>query len=169
VGKWSRAELEAAFEHYQSEVRRATAADDWSIFADLFVDDATYTEHAYGQFAGRDAIRSWITRTMSTFPGSAMPAFPVKWHVIDEERGWIVADIINRMADPGDGSIHEASNLTVLHYAGDNRFAHEEDVYNPINFLAMVQAWGKRARELGTLPPEGAAWLDGVGGSGPRP
>jgi hypothetical protein len=164
MGKWSRDELEAALEHYQSEVRRATAANDWSIFADLFVEDATYMEHVYGRFEGRDAIRSWITRTMSEFPGSSMPAFPIKWHVIDEERGWIICDIINRMADPGDGSVHEASNLTVLHYAGDNHFAHEEDVYNPMSFMTMVTGWGKRARELGTLPPEAAAWLESMGG-----
>jgi len=118
----------------------------------------------YGEFQGRDAIRKWITDTMSTFPGNVMPAFPIKWHVIDEERGWIVADIINRMADPGDGSVHEASNLTVLHYAGDNQFAREEDVYNPMNFMKMVKGWGRRAQELGTLTPDGEAWLKSMGG-----
>jgi hypothetical protein len=159
MGKWSRAELEEAFEHYQSEVRRASALGDWNLFADLFTDDATYIEHVYGQFHGREEIRTWITRTMSSFPGSSMPAFPMKWHVIDEDRGWIVCDVINRMTDPGDGSVHEASNISILHYAGGNQFSYEEDVYNPMSFMSMVTAWGDRARELDTLPPEGAAWF----------
>jgi hypothetical protein len=163
MGRWSRAELEAAFEHYQSEVRRAIAEDDWGIFADLFTEDATYVEHLFGRFQGREAIRAWITRTMKSFPGSSMPAFPIKWYVIDDERGWIVCDIINRMADPGDGSVFEASNITVLQYAGDNLFSSEEDVYNPANFQSMVESWAARARQLGTLPSEGAAWLQAMG------
>ena len=162
MGSWSREELETAFDHYKSEVCRAIDAGDWGIFADLFVEDATYHEHVYGRFQGRDEIRAWIIKTMSSFPGNAMPEFPDRWHVIDEERGWIVADIINRMADPGDGSVHEASNITVLHYAGNNLFSHEEDVYNPMDFMTVVTVWGMRARELGTLSDEGAAWLDSM-------
>jgi hypothetical protein len=163
MGKWSRAELEAAFEHYQSEVRRACAANDWSIFADLFVDEATYFEHMFGEFRGRDAIRSWITATMSAFPGNSMPAFPIKWFVIDEDRGWVICDVINRMVDPGDGSVHEASNITILHYAGENQFSREEAVYNPMSFMTMVKGWCEHARSLGTLAPDGVAWLESVG------
>lgn len=162
TARWSRPELEAAFEHYQSEVRRASAAWDWNIFADLFVEDAVYVEHMFGEFRGREEIRRWITSTMNSFPGSSMPAFPIKWHVIDEERGWVVCDVINRMADPGDGSVHEASNLTVLHYAGDNLFSYEEDAYNPMSFMAMVKGWCQRAEELGALPAEGAAWYQAM-------
>ena len=164
MGTWSRSELETAFEHYQSEVRRACAANDWNIFADLFTEDATYHEHLFGQFEGQDAIRAWITSTMADFPGSSMPAFPIKWRVIDEEHGWIICDVINQMADPGDGSVHGASNITVLHYAGDNHFSKEEDAYNPMAFMVMVKAWCRRANELGTLPPDGAAWLTSMGG-----
>ena len=44
-----------------------TEKDDWSGFADLFTEDATYEEHALGTFEGREAmglkvianIRSW--------------------------------------------------------------------------------------------------------------
>ncbi len=169
MGRWSREELESAFEHYQRQVRQATAETDWNHFADLFVEDAIYEEHVYGQFHGRDEIRPWILETMKAFPGNAMTSFPAKWHVVDVDRGWIIADVVNVMADPGDGSVHEASNITILHYAGDMKFSHEEDVYNPMRFLTMVQGWGRRAAELGTLPADGAAWLQSMGGSAAAP
>lgn len=156
-------ELEQAFDHYQATVRRAVAEADWTLFAGLFTEDATYHEHAYGQFEGRDAIAAWAVRTMSTFPGNAMAGFPIKWAVFDETRAWVVCDIRNLMRDPGDGSVHEASNLTVLHYAGHELFAHEEDVYNPARFLAMVSGWAELADKHGTLGDDGRAWLNKYG------
>ena len=154
-----RAELEAAFEHYQATVRRATAERDWTLFAGLFTEDATYNEHAYGRFSGRPAIAEWAVRTMTTFPGSAMTGFPISWSVIDPERGWIVCEVQNVMADPGDGSVHQAPNLTILHYAGNNQFSHEEDVYNPVRFMEMVAGWAAVATAHGRLPDEARAWV----------
>jgi hypothetical protein len=88
-----------------------------------------------------------------------MREFPIAWAVFDEERDWVVCEIRNLMRDPGDGSDYEASNLTILHYAGENLFSYEEDVYNPANFGAMVLAWAKRADQLGTLPADAPPWL----------
>lgn len=156
---FSRSDLEEAFTAYQQRGRDAAAAHDWNPWADQFTEDATYVEHLYGSFEGREAIRSWITRTMTTFPGVRMPIFPVEWHIIDEARGWIVCQIANRMEDPGDGSIHEASNLTILHYAGDDKWSYEEDVYNPAHFMTMIQGWCRRAEELGKLPDDARTWL----------
>jgi hypothetical protein len=155
----TREELESAFEHYQSTVRRAHAEQDWGLFAGLFTEDATYTEHAYGRFRGRDAIAEWAIRTMTTFPGNAMVAFPVAWSVFDTDRGWIVCEIENVMPDPGDGSVHQAPNVTILHYAGGHQFAHEEDVYNPMRFMEMVAEWARLAEEHGTLPDDARPWL----------
>ena len=155
-------ELEGAFAAYQQRGADAAATHDWNPWADQFTSDARYVEHLYGSFEGREQIRAWITRTMTTFPGSMMPTFPVEWHVSDPERGWIVCSIANRMQDPGDGSVHEASNLTVLHYAGDGMWSYEEDVYNPAHFVTMIQGWCRRAEELGTLPDEARSWLKRV-------
>ena len=158
--RWSRDELEAAFAHYGAEVHAAGETGDWNRFADLFTADATYEEHFYGTFHGREEIRAWITKTMTTMPGCWMPWFPSSWHVIDDERGWIVCEILNRMQDPGDGSVHEAANITILTYAGDNLFSREEDVYNPAKFTEMITGWAKVADAHGTLPAEGVAWMD---------
>jgi hypothetical protein len=144
MGRWSRDELEDAFASYQRAGEQAGRTGDWEAWADLFAEDATYVEHYFGTFSGREAIRGWITKVMSRFPGNAMPEFPIEWYVVDEERGWIVCKIWNRMADPGDGSVHEACNFTLLKYAGDGLWAYEEDIYNPTVFAEIVEAWTAR-------------------------
>jgi hypothetical protein len=159
--------MEQAFAHFQSEVVKAASTPDWSLFANLFTEDASYYEHAYGRFAGRDQITTWARKTMGAFPGNAMPGFPVAWSVIDEERGWIVCEIRNIMLDPGDGSIHEASNITILHYAGNNQWSYEEDVYNPAKFFDMVKAWALVAHEHGRLPEDAEVWMTKFAGGLP--
>jgi hypothetical protein len=155
----ARAELETALEHYQATVRQASASGDWTLFAGLFTDGASYNEHAYGRFQGRNRIADWAIRTMTRFPGNCMVEFPVGWAVYDTDRGWIVCEIRNLMRDPGDGSVHETPNLTILHYAYENLFSYEEDVYNPMNFAAMVAGWARVADRHGRLPDDGRAWL----------
>ena len=78
----------------------------------MFTDDATYVEHHYGTFEGRDAIHAWISETMAQWPNSEMKEFPHDWCVCDEERGWWICQIENRFVDPGDGEVYQAYNLT---------------------------------------------------------
>ena len=163
MGRFTRDELEAEFAAFQQRGEDAGASGDWSSWADQFTEDAHYVEHAYGTFEGREAIRRWITATMGVFPGSRMPTFPISWHVVDEERGWVVCEVFNRMEDPGDGSVHQAANITILHYAGDGLWASEEDVYNPADFLTMLKGWRQRAEELGTLPDDARDWFSAMG------
>jgi hypothetical protein len=157
---WTRAELETAFTGYQQQVREAQKTRNWTLFADMFTPDALYVEHAYGTMRGTDQIRDWVISTMTSAPGRWMVGFPPAWHVIDEERGRIVCEIRNIMSDPGDGSVHEASNLTILGYAGDGLFDYEEDVYNPARFVTMVEGWAQAALHHGGLPDGAAEWLD---------
>jgi ketosteroid isomerase-like protein len=152
MGTYSRQELEDAFAAYRAAGEEAGRTGDWAAWADQFTEDAVYIEHHYGRFDGREAIRDWISGCMGEFPGSAMPEFPIGWYVVDEERGWIVCQVFNRMIDPGDGSVHEMDNLTVLHYAGDGLWSYEEDVYNPADFEKMVRGWldvRRQVREAG--------------------
>jgi hypothetical protein len=148
MGRWSRQELEDAFQHYQDVARAAGTSGDWGPFADVFTEDATYIEHHYGTLGGREAIRRWISSTMSTYPGNEMPHFPIEWYIIDEDRGWVVCQVWNRMADPGDGSLHQAYNFTLLKYAGNDLWSYEEDIYNPMSFGTMVKEWTDRRQTL---------------------
>jgi hypothetical protein len=89
---------------------------------------------------------------MAEWPNRDMNSFPHAWCVCDEERGWWVCRIENRMKDPGDGSVHQAHNITVLHYAGDMKFSYEEDAYNPAAFGPMIQAWTEAYNANGGTP-----------------
>jgi hypothetical protein len=149
MGRFSRAELEEAFAHYRNTALQAGISGDWNPWADLFSEDATYIEHLFGTLGGREAIRSWIVSTMAESPNDQMKYFPVEWYMIDEERGWVTAQIWNRMVDPGDGSLHQAYNFSLLKYAGDGLWSFEEDIYNPKHFGTMVSDWLARRKELG--------------------
>jgi ketosteroid isomerase-like protein len=158
MGNWTREEIEQAFADYGQTVVEIGRTWDWSRYADLFTDDAGYVEHALGNMEGREAIRQWIVSTMNTFPGSEMPSYPVEWHSIDVDKGWVISKVMNRMKDPGDGSIHQTPVITVLHYAGDGRWSYEEDAYNPMNFLVMVQAYIQCCDKLGTITDDARAF-----------
>ncbi len=148
MGKWSREELEEAFDNYQKVALEAGTSGDWNPWADLFTEDATYVEHLFGTFGGREAIRNWICSTMGRYPNTEMKYFPIDWYIIDEERGWVSCKVWNRMSDPGDGSLHQEYNFTLLKYAGDGKWSYEEDVYNPEPFAKMVEGWLKRKKDL---------------------
>lgn len=149
MGTWPRSELERAFAEYQQAASRSAATGDWEGWVGKFTEDAEYVEHLYGIMHGREAIRAWITQTMSTYPGNEMTDFPIGWSVIDEERGWVVCQVWNRMRDPGDGSTHQAYNFTLLKYAGNGRWSYEEDIYNPSHFVTMIEGWEARRAALG--------------------
>ena len=148
MGRWSREEIEDAFENYQRTALEAGKTGDWDQWADLFTEDATYVEHLFGNLGGREAIRRWITETMTTTPNDEMIHFPIEWYVIDEDRGWVVCQVWNRMADPGDGSVHQAYNFTLLKYAGGGKWCYEEDIYNPYHFGKVIEDWAARKKEL---------------------
>ena len=159
----TRDQIEQAFADYQAAVAAIVESGDWSGFADLFTEDATYEEHAFGSFTGRDAIRAWVIETMTSFPGNTMSSFPMAWHVVDEPTQRVICEVRNLMPDPGDGTVHEASNLTILTYAGDGLWSREEDVYNPMRFAQMCVAWAEVAEAHGRLSEEGQAFLTRMG------
>jgi hypothetical protein len=141
MATYTREEIETAFAHFQDAAARSVASGDWTEWANCFTEDARYYEHHYGHFEGRAQILEWIQKTMSEPINCEMVAFPPEWHVIDEDRGWVICAIWNVMADPGDGSVHREINWTKLHYAGNGLFDYEEDIYNPVEFGEMIKGW----------------------------
>lgn len=156
--------LQLAFDRYAARVEEISVSRDWSAFADMFTEDATYREHAYGDFTGREEIRTWVVRTMTSFPATEMIAFPAAWSVVDAPTNRVICDIRNIMRDPGDGSVHEASNITILTFDDEGGLIHEEDVYNPQRFADVTRDWCRVAQAHGTLGRAGQKMLAALGG-----
>jgi hypothetical protein len=93
-----------------------------------------------------------------------MTSFPSLWSVIDEPTGRIICELDNPMRDPGDGTIVSATNISIVTYAGDGLWRRQEDIYNPLRFVSATMKWCRKAKELGTLPDEAAAWMRQHGG-----
>ena len=157
--------LADAFATFEATVDAAARTRDWDAWVAHYTDDVDYIEHAMGTMKGRDQVRMWIYRTMTTFPGSHMTAFPSLWHVIDSDTGRVICELDNPMRDPGDGTIISATNISIITYAGDGLWSRQEDVYNPLRFLAAGMKWCRKAAELGTLDDDAAAWMAKNGGT----
>lgn len=117
--RFSRAQIEDAFTQFEATVDHAARTSDWDGWVAHYTPDVDYIEHAAGTMKGREQVRDWIRRTMTTFPGSHMTAFPTLWHVIDTERGRVICELDNPMRDPGDGTRISATNISIISYAGD--------------------------------------------------
>lgn len=163
--EFSRSELAAAFETFEQTVARAAETHDWDAWVQHYTPDVLYIEHAAGTMHGRDEVRTWIQRTMSTFPGSYMVEFPSLWSVIDESTGRVIMELDNPMRDPGDGSVVTATNISIITYAGDGLWKQQEDIYNPLRFVQAALKWCRKAQEHGTLDEEPAQFLKQYGGA----
>jgi limonene-1,2-epoxide hydrolase len=160
---FSRDELAAAFEKFEQTVERAATTKNWDTWVAHYTPDVEYVEHAAGTMHGRDEVRCWIRKTMTTFPGSHMSAFPSLWSVIDEATGRVICELDNPMIDPGDGTVVSATNISIVSYAGDGLWRRQEDIYNPLRFVTAAMRWCKKAEQLGTLDDDAAAWMQRYG------
>lgn len=162
--RFSRAELEAAFVIFEQTVAGAAASRDWDAWVGHYTPDVDYVEHAMGTMKGRDEVRSWINRTMTSFPGSHMTSFPALWSVFDDQTARVICELDNPMRDPGDGTIISATNISIITYAGDGLWSRQEDIYNPMRFLQAGMTWCKKAQQLGTLDDAAQQWMTQYGG-----
>ena len=160
---FTREELSAAFDAFEEVVARAAQTRDWDTWVSQYTPDVVYVEHALGTMKGRDAVREWIYRTMTTFPGSHMIAFPTLWKVFDEATGRVILELDNPMTDPGDGSVISATNISIITYAGNGQWCRQEDVYNPLRFRKATMKWCRIAEQFGNLPVEATEWMAAYG------
>jgi len=153
-------ELESVFLEHQVEIERIRAEADWAAYPAVFTADAVYKEHAFGEFTSHDQIREWAVRTMTAFPGNVMTGFPLGWYVLDPPTSRVICEVRNLMPDPGDGSVLEESNLTILTYGGNGLWSRQEDVYNPMRFYDLAKRWAAVAAAHGNLPADAAGYVD---------
>lgn len=160
---YTRDELTAAFDQFEKTVADAAATRDWDPWLAQYTEDVEYVEHAVGTMHGREEVRGWIWRTMTTFPGNHMVELPARWRVFDDDTGRVICELDNPMVDPGDGTRISATNISIVTYAGDGLWCRQEDIYNPLRFVRATIKWCRKAAELGTLPDEAAAWMQQYG------
>ena len=149
MGRFTREELVQALEHYEKVVDGCSESGDWRPFADLFTEDVTYIEHAYGIFHDRESVRRWIVEVMAPFPHMR---FGHDWVAFDDDNDAIVMQINNILDHPTDPEVHFGfPNWTRLIYAGEGLFSCEEDCYNPRRDAPReVGAWLEAGGRLAT-------------------
>jgi hypothetical protein len=103
-------------------------------------------DHPRGVIGGREALRRHYHGLFTTFPHTHLYYYPVEWYMVDEERGWISCLFYLRMADPGDGSIHQVPCFGLLKYAGRGLWKCEEDMYDVNALVAMFERWTETKR-----------------------
>lgn len=132
-------EVQKALAHYQ-DIREKVEAKQlgWEAMADVFTEDATYIDPAWGCFVGRDAIVQFMFDSMQ---GIDDWTFPIEWTTIDGNR--IIIKFWNRL--PGqrpDGTYFEAPGLQTLIYAGNGKFSYCEDLLNMVHVMELIQESG---------------------------
>lgn len=145
--KFSRAEIEETFAKYcavsaNTDLTTAETGKPWTdSWIEFYTDDAIYIEHSHGVFRGKQTIHKWISAAMSSDRGKDWIHFPAVWHMIDEEKGRVVAYFQNRLRDLGDGAVYEEPNISIMHYAGNGRWSYQEDIYNPAHMDIVMRRW----------------------------
>jgi ketosteroid isomerase-like protein len=110
----------------------------WDALADLFTEDATYIDPAWGRFKGREAICRFMHDSMQ---GLKEWKFPTEWTVVDGNR--VVNRFLNRL--PGrrpDGTYYDVPGVSILEYAGGGKFSFEEDVINMVHLYEVLKESG---------------------------
>ena len=72
MARFKRKEIEKAFDKFQAAALKGAQTSDWSDWSNCFTEDATYFEHNYGRYWGRQRIHDWITDTMNHYAGNGM-------------------------------------------------------------------------------------------------
>jgi ketosteroid isomerase-like protein len=147
----TRDEVEAAVAQYLAVRERMDRGEGgWDEMADLFTDDATYIDPAWGLIEGNDAIRAFMSESMA---GLEDWLFPIEWVAIDGDH--VVVKWTQRL--PGqraDGSHYDNSGVSLLTYAGGGRFSRSEDHLNMLHVYEVIGESGWRPGKGFNSPPE---------------
>ena len=148
MGRWSRDELESAFEAYQAAALAAGTSGDWNAWADLFTEDATYGWNLgpKGNFmcVGRDEIRDIaLAQEMGGLDGWTYPYQEV---LIDEKKAQVIG-LWKQIADAkrADGSPYEVQGIggSWFRYAGNFQWSWQRDFFDFGNaahlFVEMIK------------------------------
>ena len=124
----------------------------WHAYADEFVEDAAHRGSGMPDVVGREAIREWVVRMMTTYPGNRIERLEVVWHVVDADARAVVYELRSVMSDPGDGSRLTASTTASIGYAGDGLWSWVVEAHSTTAFRRMWESWSRAAVRSGLTP-----------------
>ncbi|MCA9623856.1 MAG: nuclear transport factor 2 family protein [Myxococcales bacterium] len=126
----TRAETEAAYDAYLAVHHRKA----WPELADLFAEDASYEDPFFGRVEGREAIRAFLTKSMT---GLEEWSFPIQW--VNVAEGRVVSHWLNRL--PGErqsGGFFEFPGVSMIHYRPDGKIGAQMDLYDRVRALQVI-------------------------------
>ena len=139
MADFSRGEVQKAIDALHSIRDKASAGEmSWDALADLFTEDATCIDPAWGRFKESKSIRQFLRDSMQGLEGWK---FSTDWCVIEGNR--VVSKFRNQL--PGqrpDGTSYEVPGVSVLEYAGDGKFSFEEDIINMVHLYEVLNKSG---------------------------
>jgi hypothetical protein len=161
MAAYPRDEVEAAFRHY---FLTGPVGEDWIAWSQLFTADATYNDHFWGTFHGPAEIQRFLEGTMSF---AAHVYSPLVWYNIDGAQ--VVYKVVNRADNPEPGGEPiEFPSLQVIQYAGDGKWASEDDWWTVAEmklFNQRYQAARQRAGDKARDPLSRLDWDAGPAGT----
>ncbi len=122
----------------------------WSALAEHFTNDATFIDPAWGRVKGIDAIAEFMEESMAGLEGWT---FPCEFIAVDGDK--VISGWQNRL--PGarpDGSPYQALGISVMIYAGNDKFSMEEDILNMRHVEALIIESGWLPGAGFNMPPE---------------
>jgi hypothetical protein len=143
MGRFSRAEIEAAFERYREAMNRSVVDGDWSMWIDeVMTKDFRFVGRGVPPLVvnGRDEAHEVFGPTMALPGHRDFGSFPIPWVAINEDDAIVVFEIVNRAVNVGDGVDRNYRTWTKLHYAGGGQFDYEEDLCHPAELAAYVES-----------------------------
>ena len=150
---YDRDEVEAAFRHY---FLTGPVGEDWVAWSQLFTPDATYNDHFWGTFHGPAEIQRFLEGTMSF---AAHVYSPLVWYNIDGAQ--IVYKVVNRADNPEPGGEHfEFPSLQVIQYAGDGKWASEDDWWTVQEMKLFNQRYAAARERAGDKARDPLSRLD---------
>jgi hypothetical protein len=144
---FDRDEIQAAFERWWSV---GNVGEDWAAWTQLFVPDVEYLDHFWGPLRGHVEVDTWIHAVMKGVP----EIYGVyQWHTIDDDT--VVFHYQNRRDNPAaDGPRYfDFAGLSVLRYAGDGRWASEEDFWDTNGARRTSSAYLAACERAGVTAP----------------
>ena len=149
-----RAEVEAAWSAYKL---LAIDSPDPGALAELFTEDARFEDRYRGAIVGRAAIARHLASVREECPAMT---YWIEWEIVDGDR--VAFYRWHNLPDPAGGGARFAyPSTTFLEYAGDGKFRHEADYYNPGGVERTVDEWTAAGGNKSTEPDPTLRGIDG--------